>query len=356
VIYLLALLLRREAPRTAAIRRQNATSGGIVMNRKPGFATFALLLAASTLPAAAQNAYPNGKSFNCKFTQANGATGTTAVSFNLSGTLGKQQGTMTSAIAGGPTLTPSIELTRPRFEGPKKVWDYRQPANNVTCRLSTWAYTVEWDNCSNGNRQTCAEVGAPASKLDAAATAPYLIIKEVQIKDDHEWLTGGAPEFEINQVDPKPCDQGTCYEVRPDTKMIFDGQTRTDDFGRQIRLPDVNDTYRWYPLSTPIYLPYQVGMGLLGVEDDDTKGKFKRSNFSIEFSCSPITLDATFKAGAPASLIPFCWPTDIHGIRSLWGGDDDEYKKMLVITHGLDQGRVDVIDGGDWLLKVTLAY
>lgn len=323
------------------------------MDRRLRLATLALLLAA---PAAAQNAYPNGKTFNCNLTRSNGTTGTGTVSFNMSGTLGRQQGTLTNAV-GGTTSTPSFELTQPRLEGFKKVWTYRQLDNNVTCRMSTWAYMVEWDNCSNGNRQTCAEVGAPASKVGAAATAPYLIIKEILIKDDHDGGFNGGPELEMNQVDPKPCAQGTCYEIRPDTKLIFDGQARTDDYGRQIRLPDVNDTNRWYFLSTPIYLPYQVGLGLLAIEDDDTKGRFKKSNFSIEFKCTPIDIsDPYFKASAPANLIPFCWPTGIHGIRSLWGGGDDEFKKVIVITHGLDQGRIDVIDAGDWLLKVTLGY
>jgi hypothetical protein len=324
------------------------------MNRKPGFATFALLLA-SVIPAAAQNTYPNGKSFNCNFTRANGTTGTATVSFNLSGTLGTQRGTMTS-IVGGVTSTPPIELARPRFEGSKKVWDYRQTDNNATCRMSTWAYTVELDNCSNGSRQTCVEQGAPSSKAGAPATAPFLVIKEVQIRDEHEGLLRGGPEFEMNQVDPKPCDSGTCYEVRASTFMIFDGGTHTDDFGRSLKLPDVNDIGRWYPLSTPILLPFLPGMGLLGVEDDDTKGKFKQSNFSIEFLCAPISSDANFKSSAPAGLIPLCIPTGIHGVRSLWGGGDDKYKDMIVITHGLDQGRVDVIDAGEWLLKVTLGY
>lgn len=320
------------------------------MNRKAGFATLALLLAGFA-PGAAQTHYPNGKSFNCNFTRANGTTGTTTASFNLSGTLGTQQGTMTT-----PAGVVPIELTRPRFEGSKKVWDYRQPDNNVTCRMSTWAYTVQWDNCSNGNRQTCVEKGAPSSKAGASATIPFLVIKEVQIRDDHEGLFNGKPEFEINQVDAKPCPTGTCYEVRPKTFMIFDGGTHTDDFGRQLQLPDVNDTGRWYALSTPILLPFQPGMGLLGVEDDDTKGEFKQSNFSIEFTCAPISSDSNFKASAPAAMIPFCFPTSIHGVRSLWGGDDDKYNDMIVITHGLDQGRVDTIYADEWLLKVTLGY
>lgn len=325
------------------------------MNGRAFPAVLTLLLAAGTLPAAAETAYPNGKTFNCSFTRANGTTGTATVGFNMTGTLVRQQGTLTNVV-GGTTFTPPIELTEPRFEGFKKVWTYRQTDNNVTCRMSTWAYTVQWDNCSNGNRQTCVEQGAPSSKAGAAATAPYLVIKEVQIKNDHEGLFNGDTEFEINQVDAKPCDTGTCYEVRPDTKLIFDGQARTDDQGRPLRLPDVNDTYRWYPLSTPIYLPYEIGAGLLGVEDDDTKGRLKKSNFEIEITCRPIdNTDPYFKASAPASLIP-CWISGVKGIKSLWGGGDDEYKKMIVITHGLDQGRVDVIDAGEWMLKVTLGY
>lgn len=320
------------------------------MNRKAGFATLALLLAGFA-PAAAQNTYPNGKSFNCNFTRANGTTGTTTASFNLSGTLGTQQGTMTTPAGAVP-----IQLIRPRFEGSKKVWDYRQTDNNVTCRMSTWAYTVEWDNCSNGNRQTCVEQGAPSSKAGAAATAPFLVIKEVQIREDHEGLFRGDPEFEINQVDAKPCSSGTCYEVRPATFMVFDGNAHTDDFGRRLQLPDVNDKGRWYPLSTPILLPFQAGMGLLGVEDDDTAGKFKQSNFSIEFLCAPISSESNFTSSAPANLIPLCIPTGIHGVKSLWGGGDDKYSDMIVITHGLDQGRVDTIDAGEWLLKVTLGY
>jgi hypothetical protein len=120
----------------------------------------------------------------------------------------------------------------------------------------------------------------------------------------------------------------------------------------------VNDTGKWYTLYTPIYLPFQVGMGLLAIEDDDDDGKLKRSeSFSITFHCAPnSSSDASFKASAPASLIPLCWP-EIHGdIKALGGGGDDEYNKLYIVTHGLDQGREDIIDLGQWLLKVTLGY
>jgi hypothetical protein len=321
--------------------------------------SFALLLAAA-LPAAAQNAYPNGKTFNCNFTRANGTTGQAVVSFQLSGGLGTQQGTMTNQIVGGGTFTPPIQLTKPRFEGPKKVWDFKQLDNNVTCRLSTWKRTVEWDNCSNGNRQSCVEAGTiPASV--SAATAPYLIIKAVQLREDHEDdFFRGSPEFEIFQADPgdASCTTAPCYKARSTTKLLFDGNTRVDDYGRTIRLEDVNDTGRWYNLSTPIYLPFQVGMGLLAMEDDDEAGKLKRStSFSITFHCAPnSSSDSTFKASAPASLIPLCWPEIRGDIKALWGGGDDDYNKLYIVTHGLDQGREDIIDLGEWLLKVTLGY
>ena len=316
-----------------------------------------LLLAASGLgPAAAQPLYPNGRTFNCDFQTANGGTGKAVLSFNITGTLTKQQGSMVEQIVGGQAVTRTIELTKPRWIGNKKVWDYAQ-GNGTRCTFSTWAQSVSFEGCSDGKRQLCRENTATVQQLSTADTRPpYLIIQEVMIKDDHEGLLRDDPEFEIYLVDPKPCDTGTCYEARPDTKLIFDGQARTDDQGRQLRLPDVNDTYRWYPLSTPIYLPYQIGLGLLGVEDDDTKGRLKKSNFEIEITCRPIdNSDPYFKASAPASLLP-CWISDVKGIKSLWGGGDDEYKKMTVITHGLDQGRVDVIDAGEWALKVTLGY
>jgi hypothetical protein len=183
--------------------------------------TFALLLAA-TLPAAAQNTYPNGKTFNCNFTRANGTTGQAVVSFNLSGTLGKQQGTLTNQLVGGATFTPAIELSRPRFEGYKKVWDYRQTDNNVTCRMSTWKRTVDWDNCSNGNRQTCVEAGTTPSSV-SAATPPYLIIKAIQLREDHEDdFFRGSPRARNVPSGPRRCCvhdctllQGTLHHEAP---------------------------------------------------------------------------------------------------------------------------------------------
>ncbi|MFP5288924.1 MAG: hypothetical protein ACLGI9_24520, partial [Thermoanaerobaculia bacterium] len=109
-----------------------------------------LLLAASGLgPAAAQPLYPNGRTFNCDFQTANGATGKAVLSFNITGSLGKQQGSMVEQVVGGQTVTRTIELTNPRWNANKKVWDYAQ-GNGTRCTFSTWAHSISWEGCSDG--------------------------------------------------------------------------------------------------------------------------------------------------------------------------------------------------------------
>lgn len=303
----------------------------------------ALALVVASLPAAAQPLYPNGKTFHCDFTRANGTTGTGVVSFNMNGTLGKQTGTLTNQV-GSWSATPAIELTMPRWEGNRKVWSYRQPAENLQCRFSTWAQTILWDNCSNGNRQICTESGM--SKIQQTQNPPaYLVLKQLLLEEDHEdfGAFGNDPEIEMFIADPSACGNPPCFTVRSTTPA-------------NLAFTQVDNKNQWYTINTGI--PVQVGQALVLIEDDD-QARELRLNFSgLGIFCFPnAPNDPDFAASLNSSGVGYCTiATPFGNLQSLWGGNDDEFKGMVVVTNGLDLYNDLTIDAGEWRIRIGATY
>lgn len=314
-----------------------------------------LLLAASGLdPAAAQPLYPNGRTFNCDFQTANGGTGKAVLSFNITGSLGRQQGSMVEQIVGGQTVTRTITLTNPRWNGNKKVWDYAQ-GNGTRCTFSTWAQSLSWEGCSDGKRQLCRENTATLQQLSTADTRfPFLAIKEIWIEDDHEedvWPFDNDAEIELYIAQG----ENLSYKASRYAKAVFSGYTNPPPGWK----PDINDSGKWYRLDPPYPLPLQVGAGILLVEDDLERSVFYGSSkFTTGFHCFPSApSDPDFVASLPAS-ISSCRTSSFQGnIFSELTGRDDVYGGMLILTHGADQGLPDtILDVGEWRVKVGFGY
>lgn len=314
-----------------------------------------LLLAGSGIgPAAAQPLYPNGKTFNCDFQTANGGTGKAILSFNITGSLGKQQGSMVEQIVGGQTVTRTIELTNPRWNGNKKVWNYAQ-GNGTRCTFSTWAQSVSWEGCSDGRRQLCRENTATVQQLSTADTRlPYLSIKEIWIEDDREgdvWPFDNDAEVELYVAQGENFN----YKASRSAKAVFTGYSYPPPGWK----PDINDSGKWYRLDPPFPLPLQVGAGILLVEDDYERSVFYgSSNFTTGFSCFPnAPTDPAFVASLPPSISACSTPSFRGNILSELYGNDDVFGGMLILTHGADQGLADsIVDVGQWRVKLGFGY
>jgi len=323
------------------------------MTRKPTLVL--LLLAVSGLgSASAQPLYPNGKTFNCDFTLANGVPGKAVLSFNITGTLGRQQGSMVEQIVGGQTVTRTIELTNPRWSGNKKLWSYRQ-GNGTTCTFSTWASSLSFDGCSDGKKQLCRENTVTAQQLSSLdSRLPFLSLNEIWIEDDHEedfWPFDNDAEVEIYVA------KGSNFTYK--ASLYADAVLSGDTSQRKGWKPDVNDSGKWYRLDPPYFFPFQVGDGLLLVEDDLERGVYYgASSFWTGFFCFPnAPTDPSFVASLPASISACKTPSFKGNILSEFTGQDDVFGGMLLFTNGIDQGQPDaILDIGEWRVKLGFGY
>ncbi|MES1241051.1 MAG: hypothetical protein ABUT39_05475 [Acidobacteriota bacterium] len=314
-----------------------------------------LLLAASALgPAAAQPLYPNGRTFNCDFQAPNG-NGKAVLSFNITGSLGKQQGSMVEQIVGGQTVTRTIELTSPRWSGNKKLWSYRQ-GNGTTCTVSTWAYSLSFDGCSDGKRQLCRENTVTAQQVSSAdARLPFVSIKEIWLEDDREgdvWPFDNDAEVEIYIARG----ENSTYKASRSASAVFTGYTYPPPGWK----PDINDAGKWYRLDPPFPLPLEVGSGILLVEDDYERSVlYASSKLTNGFVCFPnAPTDPSFVASLPGSISSACRTPSFQGnILSELIGNDDVFGGMLILTNGADQGMDDqVVDVGQWRVKLGVGY
>lgn len=312
-----------------------------------------VLAATAASPGHAVPLYPSGKTFNCDYRWPDGRTGRAVITFQHDGSVARQAGTLTNRIVNGPTLTPRYEMTKPRWEGTTKAWDFVQTNEGIRCKLSIGNRALSWSQCSNGVVQTCTEAGVAPQQFPPAA-GPHLLVDAILIETDHEGFPRGAPEVELFLADPKPCAQGWCYEVRPRTDILFNGRP---SLSRPTALPDVNATGRWYTISPPLAIPFGpsgVGLGLVLMEDDDEPGVMRRSSFTIDFFCAfgdPTA--AGFQTGLAQNIT--CIPIVSGLVRSLVGGGDDPFDGMIVLTNGIDFQSM-TVDGGEWQLRVRAGY
>ena len=321
----------------------------------------AVLALAPVLRMEAQPLYPSGETFDCDFVRANGTSGKSTVKFSLSGSLAQQQGTLSTQILNGTSFSNAVELGSPTWEGSVKVWQYRQTDNSVTCKLSVWSNGLLWDNCSNGNRQTCKKAGTSSAQA-IGSTFAYLQIKGLWLETDHEgWWRGGDPEIEIYPLEHEPCQTALwCYKPPSTTTLIFDGRTITDAIGQRVVLPDVNKTRTWINFA-PVHIPFEYGMGLQLLEDDKDRGKAYFSDSSpweIGITCKPGDLsDPVYKASIPIDIGP-CENPRFSGkaLLALLGAGDDPYKDAIAVTHVVERGQDFILETSEWKVKVSVIY
>lgn len=184
-----------------------------------------------------------------------------------------------------------------------------------------------------------------AAALPAAAQ-PYLQLRAVYLDETHEdggWL-GNDPEIELFQAQAT-YPSSNLFQANAKATALFNGHLNIG-YPYTFSAPDVNDTGKWYYLSTPISIPAIPGAAMILVEDDDYAGHWKgSSSFVNGFLCNPVT-DPALPAG-----ITYCQNP------SFSGSSDDVFRCMLVVTGAAALGMPETtIDLGEWRVKVAIGY
>jgi len=222
------------------------------------------------------------------------------------------------------------------FETPPKVPVLVLSPENLRDIAPTVPCTFDCGGGSGGNGGGGTGGGCPSGNTS------YFVVTAVKIDDDHENWLRGSPEFEIYDADYEGNGKN---DTNPTTKFILDGNSHTDASGYSFTLPDVNSTGTWYSLGCgfAVKRTSNANLGIIGFEDDDTKGELKLTDLSavaIGFSCST------------NNTVTGCLPWTngwLKIAKAALGSGDDRYDKPIRFT-GQSSSVIEV-NGGDWHIK-----
>ncbi len=322
-----------------------------------------LLLALCTAPVTAAEPYPSGVDFSCAWEfisgPRQGQQGTSAIRFTLTGSPTARSGDLVTTGTGPGAnwrIDDTVHLTNPRWSGTEKLWDLQILPKDIRCTLRTLGDRVIFESCSNGAQQTCMRAGSSTSST--APRRPYVVLKGIYLKEDHEDFS--KPEIEAFIARAKPCDRLVCYETAQQTNLIFDGQRRSDALVRSSIFPDINKKHRWYNMNV-VLSPWNdtlLGLGLVLVEDDKDKGKLFLND------CRDVSVGVTCGVGVGGgdgvnfSSCPR--PTFDGGLKilsCLLGKGDDLFDRVAMLSGNIDHNLpITTLDVGEWKVRLKLEY
>jgi hypothetical protein len=325
-----------------------------------------LLLILPVAARAAGTGAPDGERFDCDWEFRSGPNagleGRSEIVFTLGAGNLQRSGNLLTTYPAGSSRNDAAVLDQPRIGRDEKLWRVRLPETNTTCTLHVQRGRLVFEGCSNGVHQTCTRQGASPQSTGPAPL--WFVLEEVTIFDDHESVFGGAPELELYRgklegCSPScPCNAGElfCQRLEGETEFVFDGGTHSDARGRQVRLPDVNQTGRAYPVDVALAPldPFVRQHIVFLVEDDKDKGKLRLNDciklLACNFYVEPVG------PGAPAGIKSCPSGTAGRVFSCLFGTGDDEYQRPVVLDVSLDPGESTVVTTAEFRLRYRLDH